>query len=63
MCFPLNIADDLAFEKTEEFSLVLVDVSEDDNIQLHIDTLAIHIRDDDSECIRTERLPESALFA
>ena len=47
MSFEVNIANNMAFEKDEFFSLLLVDVSEVDNLHLHIENLTINIRDDD----------------
>lgn len=56
VCFPVNITDDMAYEKAEDFSLVLVDVSGDDNIILHIDTLIIRISDNDSKYMHSDYL-------
>ena len=45
--FEVNIRNNMAFEKDESFSLLLADVSDLDNLHLHIENLIINIRDDD----------------
>ena len=44
-CRDISILNNLAIEKTENFSLHIIDVEE--NVFLHIEWLTIHIRDDD----------------